>query len=146
MLFRILVSAQYFKVVVCENIAYENLYHDFYNNVYLDYYINNEYTIKFDCVVTGYNHIWTSFICEKHLHDEDRDHVYMCQPMTLLTKISFINKAISNKNIAKLFNIYREYINNYKFVFLSNDVYKTVCNLKNKWVSFENSIRAFKFL
>ncbi len=59
---------------------------------------------------------------------------------------NFIDKAISNKNIVKLFDIYIEYINNYKFIFLSNDMYKTVFNLKNKWASFRNSIHAFKFL
>ncbi len=47
----------YFEVVVCKNITYENLHNDFYENVYFDYYINNGYTIKFDCVVSGYDHI-----------------------------------------------------------------------------------------
>ncbi len=145
MLFRVPVGACYFEVVVCENITYENLRNDFYENVYFDYYINNGYTIKFDCVASGYDHIWTRFICEKHSHDEDGNYVYLCQDMSLLTKITFINKTISNKNLVNLYNIYIDYINNYKFTFLSNDMYRILFNLKNDWAPYGNVIRNFKF-
>ncbi len=170
MIFRIPVGARYFEVVVCENIE-RTIKEDKINRKgklnyicreNLDKYIKEGYTIKFNCIVLHSNHIWTKFICQKEVNrqigkkikkesDESGiecmyfggEKVEVC--LCLLTKITFIDKTLLNKNIAKFIGMYSLYMNTHKLMFLSNDIYRILFNLKNDWTPYGNVIRNFKF-
>ncbi len=123
MLIKIKVDGSYFKVSICENIIGTQIYKatiKYKNIMWFDVrndikdYVKNRYTIKFDRIRIYHYHIFTIFKCTKK---PDRTCEYTDQYVSLLINIKDINKALSNKNIAELIDIYEEHMNKHDVSF-----------------------------